>query len=629
MAIIRMKCLFTTKPTARLGFSLVEVLMVVAVMSTVTAGAIFTLVNINQAAQNTKLQRDVMVVNNAIRIYLMSGGTFSASDLESPATLLDKLKKRTTAESAKQMAGLRGGMADERLTYEMQSEAEASSGAERARFVADLTNPRFVIQKSGAAGIRRFVLDVSLATKDFGTEERAATMKLAKKDPWVWDYKDTGPGRATPGLPPSTSPGTTNPNPPDQGNLTLNPPDFSVAGGTTALTTFPKPVALVPTNPAGTAQILYSLNNGPFVPYSGPVTVDPGQSLTGVSISMDPDHYDDSASRSETYKTTPVKPWPFMLFGEDSYTYFELGGEAAPGTPAPSPSGSVSGSGFILNMLLIPKAYRNSSVFRYAWTTDGTNPLSSTTALLQSDFTDGFLSTPIGLPLSAFGSSSSVTVTSGVRAINKAIVTDSDTVDQVIDVSRIDLRKPMVSIDGRDVTLKLDVSHRDMPKGARIYYTTDGTDPGADANKNPLRGTLYSGAPFTLTGSTGSEVTIKARVYPPVGYPQFFKVSDQESRKLDLPAATDVYVGGNFINSSGNPMRNVARLNNSGQVDTRFNTGNGASDDSLVGIIRQTPNGVMAGGDFESMNGSPRQGLVRLNPNGSVDNSFDADLTAN
>ena len=81
------------------------------------------------------------------------------------------------------------------------------------------------------------------------------------------------------------------------------------------------------------------------------------------------------------------------------------------------------------------------------------------------------------------------------------------------------------------------------------------------------------------------------------------------------------------MNPSGNLMRNIARLGNSGQVDLRFDTGTGASSGSFVGVVRQTPAGVMAGGDFDSLNGTLRPAVVRLNANGAVDTSFDASLT--
>jgi hypothetical protein len=128
----------------------------------------------------------------------------------------------------------------------------------------------------------------------------------------------------------------------------------------------------------------------------------------------------------------------------------------------------------------------------------------------------------------------------------------------------------------------------------------------------------------------GSDITIIARTYPPVNYRQFFDTSPPSNATVILPAVTEVYVGGRFVNSGGgNPMRNIARLNNSGQVDFRFDTGSGASADSLVGIVRQTAFGIVAGGDFNSINGANRAGVVRLNANGSVDSSFNAKLTTN
>jgi prepilin-type N-terminal cleavage/methylation domain-containing protein len=622
--------LLNAKPIAtRTGFSLIEVLMVVAVMSSITAGVVFTMTNVTQAAENTKLQRDVNVVNTAIRTYILSGGSFLQSDLQSPATLLAKLKKRASERNAKEIAGLRGSMADDRLTFEMQTSADAREGAERARFIADPRNPRFIIQRSGPPGIRRFVLDSSLATTDFGTETRKTTLGLAKSDPWVWDYADQAAVHTRPRLPPPRDPTVVNPNPPDIGSAVLNAPEFSIPSSKAPLHVYPRKLALVPTNPAGISQIVFSINGAPFVPYTGPINVDPGMTVTGISVSLDLDRYEDSPSANCTYSTTPVTPWAGMIFAQASYNYFELGGEAAPGTPPPLPSSSVNGTGVLLNSILIPAIYQNSSVFRFVWTTDGSDPLVSATAQRQSDFRGGFLTTAIPVPLNAFGSAPTLTVRSAVKAENTAIVTDSSILTHTLDVAVLPLRAPVLAMDGRDVSLTLSVNSRDTPRDTRIFYTLDGTDPGSDSAGNPLRGTLYTGTPFTLQGLMGSSITIRARAYAPVRYLQFFSVSPLRSSSVVLPASTDVYVGGNFINPGGNPMRNIARLSNSGQVDMRFDTGRGASDDSLIGIVRQTGSGIVAGGDFETMDGSARQGLVRLKDDGTVDASFDADLSAN
>ena len=71
-----------------------------------------------------------------------------------------------------------------------------------------------------------------------------------------------------------------------------------------------------------------------------------------------------------------------------------------------------------------------------------------------------------------------------------------------------------------EATISLDPSYGDLPVGARIYYTTNGTDPG-DVGGEPVTGTLYTG-PFAVDltgsvelGSCTNAVTVVARVYGP------------------------------------------------------------------------------------------------------------------
>ncbi len=622
-------CIKTKSPLPR-GFSLLEVLMVVALISTITAGTIVMVGDVTKAAGSTKLQRDVRVLNSAIRSYLLNGGTLLSTDLSDPAKVLAKLKTTASAGSAKQIAGLRGVMLDERLVLEMQSEAEAGEGVERARFIADPANPRFVVQNDGPPGISRFVLDPDFAARDYGTEERETSMKLAKRDAWVWDYSDQGPGRGVPGTPPAVNPYLTNPNPEDAANTVLSPPKFSIPAGELPLSSYPLELALLSPNPAGSSEILYGIDGGAFSRYDGPVSIEPGTTVTAMTATLDPDHYEDSpASAAHTYTTSPVNPEPVLDFGKSGFNYFELGGDAAPGSPDSPGTGEVSGTGTLANLSMIPAAYQNSSVFRFVWTYDGSNPLNSASAQNQPDFTDSFVPAVVPLPLTVFGTARTVTVQGAVKSANSTLVSDSVIVSQTLAAAVLPLRPPLVHIDGRDVTLSLDVSGGDMPANARIFYTTDGTDPGVDEQGNPLRGTLYDGRTTSLDGATGSDQSVIARVYAPLPYLQFFNVSTAASVEFLLPADTSIYVGGAFVNTGGSLMRNIARLNNSGQIDERFNTGSGASGNSIVGVVRQAAGGVMAGGDFQSVNGTIRMGVARLNGDGSLDSGFDAGLTSN
>ncbi len=78
-----------------------------------------------------------------------------------------------------------------------------------------------------------------------------------------------------------------------------------------------------------------------------------------------------------------------------------------------------------------------------------------------------------------------------------------------ITVNRMALPAPTIGFNqdgtqrGDVVVISKVVDGGEMPVGARIYYTTDGTDPGDDGRGNPTTGTLYTG-PSTRSSRTGS-----------------------------------------------------------------------------------------------------------------------------
>jgi len=81
-------------------------------------------------------------------------------------------------------------------------------------------------------------------------------------------------------------------------------------------------------------------------------------------------------------------------------------------------------------------------------------------------------------------------------------------------------------------------------------------------------------------------------------------------------------IGGVFAQYSGTNISRLARLNANGTLDNTFNTGTGADAGSVLGIAIQSDGKILAGGNFLNFNGVARRGLVRLNPNGDVDLTF-------
>ena len=106
---------------------------------------------------------------------------------------------------------------------------------------------------------------------------------------------------------------------------------------------------------------------------------------------------------------------------------------------------------------------------------------------------------------------------------------------------------------------------------------------------------------------------------------------------LALQPNGQVIVAGIFNVLNQQPGGGVLRLNPDGSLDDTFDAGTGVVDDGgVVGqaeVVAVLPSGqILVGGAFQSFNGVPVAGLVRLNANGSVDTSFNAGgagITAN
>jgi uncharacterized delta-60 repeat protein len=96
-----------------------------------------------------------------------------------------------------------------------------------------------------------------------------------------------------------------------------------------------------------------------------------------------------------------------------------------------------------------------------------------------------------------------------------------------------------------------------------------------------------------------------------------------EEQILDLIIQPDgkIIICGTFLTYNGSPSRCLARLNTDGSIDSSFNIGTGAN--LLISKIAYQSDGkIIISGDFSSYNGIAVNRLARLNTNGSLDNSF-------
>jgi uncharacterized delta-60 repeat protein len=86
-----------------------------------------------------------------------------------------------------------------------------------------------------------------------------------------------------------------------------------------------------------------------------------------------------------------------------------------------------------------------------------------------------------------------------------------------------------------------------------------------------------------------------------------------------------ILVGGLFGVIGGKVRRNFARLNSSGTTDDTFQVGTGTNE-SVNAIAIQPDGKIIIGGFFTTYNKVPRSYIARLNVDGSLDTSFNADL---
>lgn len=82
-----------------------------------------------------------------------------------------------------------------------------------------------------------------------------------------------------------------------------------------------------------------------------------------------------------------------------------------------------------------------------------------------------------------------------------------------------------------------------------------------------------------------------------------------------------IYAAGGFISYNDLPYQYIVRLFPDGRLDTSFNTGTGPNN-YISGVAIQPDGKVVIGGNFSAINGVARNNIARLNPDGSVDTTF-------
>jgi uncharacterized delta-60 repeat protein len=88
-----------------------------------------------------------------------------------------------------------------------------------------------------------------------------------------------------------------------------------------------------------------------------------------------------------------------------------------------------------------------------------------------------------------------------------------------------------------------------------------------------------------------------------------------------------VLIGGGFTSVNGVRRTSIARLNADGTLDNGFQNGASGADYEVRSIAIQTDGKVLIRGSFRTLNGVRRNGIARLNPDGTLDVGFQNGLS--
>ncbi|MBN8709673.1 MAG: type II secretion system protein [Verrucomicrobia bacterium] len=511
------------------AFTLVEILLTVAVISVLTSAGYYVATTAKENARESKLRSDVTNLNTAVQLYAANGGTIPAN--ATAQQVLTKLQTRASSTSAAVAIGLSGSFVDPRLTPTEQSAEQAAGSELRAVWVpasAAGEAGRFEVASTGQ-GIREFSLDESRTAAGASTpgpETRQQTMdavSLAESTPhWVWGVSDAQPSAPDLGATASTSAAAAPSATPSSSDLAqLSPPTFSRSEGSYDLELFPMADLSLSNPNSAASKIYYQIAGGAPQEYTGGSlpSFHPDTQVTAW-VKSNSAAYSDSPMVNATYDNL-VKTLSLSLTGPTSLTYQQAGGMMFGSTSVAVPvaTATVSLSG-------IASAYQGTSYFEIYTGLGTTTPATAS---------GGTTSAAIDLSISNWGTSSTLSVSAMAKSHKEDYYADSPVQTLSVAKTLTALAAPSISpaTGQRSALVAVTITASGtLPDGFQIYYTQDGTDPGAGSSGRPTSAAatllaLGGGTSGTFTPESGGtgELTVKARVYGPSGKESWFTPS--------------------------------------------------------------------------------------------------------
>jgi hypothetical protein len=304
------------------GFTMAEVLTVIAVIVVVVAVSVKAITGLAPNVATSKLNSEVIKLNQIVSVYLAEGGSMTGVSTVQDA--IDKLKTiRSASDTQRSTTVMSGRAIDVRTVAKPLTAAEASTT--KTRVIWDAASNSFKLTTSGAGGAGEFYLDDALATTYYGIDNRAQTaLRFNSANGWAW--QDTNAtGTPTPYNMPLDN-GTTSrsdslfdPNsaPPMS---QLPTPVISPNGGSFTGDAFPTSVTISPNGSPDTGsslQYMVTHSNGvatQWATYTSAVNITYGDTVSAKNVSTVPTRYMDSTADVENYTSiVTTLPTPIIV----------------------------------------------------------------------------------------------------------------------------------------------------------------------------------------------------------------------------------------------------------------------------------------------------------------------------
>ena len=565
---------FPTRPEA---FSLVEILLVTAVIGVITGLGVVAVSGVRDNARQTRLQNDVTVLNNGIDAYRAAGGVIPAG--ATAEEVVAKLK--TVADPSTSTAfGAPGPFIDPRLQIMRQTAGEGTAPSPRADYPNG--SGYFFVRQGGAPGIKDFERGEAGPVV---TETRQGSMPYAPEGEFLTSYTDRTASVPPTAIAPQAVAGADDPAQAGRDLVKFPRPVFEVkyygqasfvpyAGGSLQLSQYPLDVRISSPVASDSAQLQVGRDGAALAATTNPYLF-AGLDITNYPTakpvflarvaSLDATRFTNSDLLRVTFDVIPEQVEPVFPVADDipaTLTYMEAGGPTIVGTTFVASGVTVSNERppvtvSLSNIDKVPARYL--SLLRGELTVDYTQRYTGTVnRATNASFSPagGFQPGTVPINVQGFGPATRMAINAWVESDNSNILISGDALQKTITIATTPLTVSVFPLKPIGLPPSVTISESgNYPVGLRKIYTLTAGGAGA-APLSPESGGVKIGSALDYTAPITNypiaTYTVVAQGTGPAGTEHWFTSVPVKRTYIAITRVPLSYIGLNMYRANIN-----------------------------------------------------------------------------